>query len=342
LCSAIIFSASEPYFGTAEIELLSCFPGAQVDRIGPDAGSLSAHGVRIADVAERCRGGDVAFVRHLMDGRTSIPSSEVRADPQRLADAAGSLVAERGLKRVAVQAWGSGVPATGLRQLVVDALESSGTTAVRGGEEDVLGICATARAMVIGLTKRNDALCDWPGGRLKLAASAPQVSRAEFKLEELLKLFQLPSGRGRRALDLGASPGGWTRVLLANGYEVWAVDPAPLDPRVMADHRVVFKQTTAGRFLRGPAPRFHLLVNDMRMTPELSSRVMVDAAAHLTAGGYAVMTLKISPKDPLRSVRRATGILGRAYEIVFLRQLFHNRHEITLVGRRRRSGDLAA
>lgn len=284
-------------------------------------------------MAELCREGRAPFVRHLMDERASISYPEVCEDPGALADVAVPLVEERGLNRVAVQAWGSGVSVRTFRQVVVDALEASGTTATRGGEAHVLGLCVTPRAAVVGLTKRNDALCDWPGGRLSLASSAPQISRAEFKLEELLKLFPLPAGHGRRALDLGASPGGWTRVLLKCGFEVWAVDPAPLDRRVMADDRVVFNQTTASRFLQGPVPRFHLVVNDMRMTPELSCRVMLDAAKQLTPDGYGVVTLKLSPKEAVRSVRRAAGIFGRAYEIVFLRQLFHNRHEVTLVGR---------
>lgn len=332
----ILFSASEPYLETAAAELRGSVPGARVDRLGPDAGSLSAPGVGIADVAELCRAGRVAFVRHLMDERASISSSEVREDPGLLADAAVSLVKETGLTRVAVQAWGSGVTVGASRDLVADALGRAGTTTARGAEEHVLGVCVAARATVVGLTRREDALCDWPGGRLSLASGAHQVSRAELKLEELHKLFPLPPGRGRRALDLGASPGGWTRVLLDRGFEVSAVDPAPLDRRVMADDRVVFHQTTAGRFLEGPVPGVDLVVNDMRMPPELSCRLMTDAAKHLTPGGYGVVTLKISPRDALRSVRRATGIFATAYEIVFLRQLFHNRHEVTLVGRRPR------
>ena len=332
---AILFSASEPYFGTAADELRSCLPASRIERLGPDVGALSAPGVRIADVAALCREEEVVFVRHLMDGRASIAHPEGREVPKRLASVAVSLVEEGGLDPVAVQVWGSGAPAGTVRHMVVDALEASGTTAVRGGVGHVLGICVTPRATIVGLTRRNDALCDWPGGRLKLASSTLQVSRAEFKLEELHQLHPLPPGRGRRALDLGASPGGWTRVLRNLGFEVWAVDPAPLDRRILADRRVVFNQTTAGRFLQKPVPRFQLVVNDMRMTPERSCQVMINAAKHLTSGGYGVMTLKISLKDARASVRRAAGIFRRGYDIVFLRQLFHNRHEVTLVGRRR-------
>ncbi|HEX7037838.1 MAG TPA: RlmE family RNA methyltransferase [Pseudomonadales bacterium] len=48
------------------------------------------------------------------------------------------------------------------------------------------------------------------------------MSRAHFKLEELDRRFRL-LGRGRRVLELGAAPGGWTRYIeerLAGGLLV--------------------------------------------------------------------------------------------------------------------------
>ena len=52
----------------------------------------------------------------------------------------------------------------------------------------------------------------------------PWVSRAGLKLEHALDAFGLDPA-GAVALDLGASTGGFTQVLLARGAaEVWAVD----------------------------------------------------------------------------------------------------------------------
>lgn len=68
----------------------------------------------------------------------------------------------------------------------------------------------------------------------------PWVSRAGAKLAHALAVFKLDP-RGAVALDLGASTGGFTEVLLAAGAaEVWAVDVGhgQLAPALAADPRV--------------------------------------------------------------------------------------------------------
>ena len=68
----------------------------------------------------------------------------------------------------------------------------------------------------------------------------PWVSRAGAKLAHALAAFGLDP-RGAVALDLGASTGGFTQVLLAAGAaEVWAVDVGhgQLAPALAADPRV--------------------------------------------------------------------------------------------------------
>ncbi len=54
-------------------------------------------------------------------------------------------------------------------------------------------------------------------------------SRAAFKLLQLDQRFHLLAP-GRRVVDLGAAPGGWTQVAAARGARVVAVDIAPMDP----------------------------------------------------------------------------------------------------------------
>lgn len=54
-------------------------------------------------------------------------------------------------------------------------------------------------------------------------------SRAAFKLLQLDERFHLLA-RGRRVVDLGAAPGGWTQVAVGRGAGVVAVDILPMDP----------------------------------------------------------------------------------------------------------------
>ena len=78
--------------------------------------------------------------------------------------------------------------------------------------------------------------------RLRLPASAP--SRSALKLEEAWKVF-LPKerwldylGGGKKAVDLGAAPGGWTWQLVRQGMMVTAVDNGPMNPELMASGHV--------------------------------------------------------------------------------------------------------
>ena len=73
----------------------------------------------------------------------------------------------------------------------------------------------------------------------------------------------------------------------------------------------------------------------MRMTAALSCAVMLEAARRLKPGGLAIVTLKISPREPLKTVSMSLRTLERAYELLHARQLRHNRNEVTVVARRR-------
>lgn len=75
----------------------------------------------------------------------------------------------------------------------------------------------------------------WPGGIYPAAAAtlpAGKVSRAWLKLDEAIAVFGIPFESGRRAVELGASPGGACQRLLEAGLRVVGVDPAVIDPAV--------------------------------------------------------------------------------------------------------------
>ncbi len=56
-----------------------------------------------------------------------------------------------------------------------------------------------------------------------------RVNRAEFKIEEAIDFFGIDLGKHKMALDIGASPGGWTHYLSQHGIKVVAVDNALLN-----------------------------------------------------------------------------------------------------------------
>ena len=329
---ALLFSAAEAFYAHAEQELRAVVPGAVAHRLGPDLGLLEGDAARLDVVAARCRSEPVAFVRHLAQLAACVPADDADA----LVEAAVRVTQEAKLERVSLQAWASGVQgqhAEAVRQRSAGALALCGARVERSGSPHVLTLCLAADAARVGLNATRDALVDWPGGRVRLAHRPERVSRAEFKLEELLQILELPLSGGL-ALDLGASPGGWTRLLRARGYGVWAIDPAELAPSIAGDPGVRHFRVTASRFLRQDAQSFDLVTNDMRMAPQSSCDLLLRAAPRLRRSGLAIATLKLSRRTDPHSVRELLRTLSRSYEVVFARQLFHNGDELTLVVRR--------
>ncbi|HLJ33262.1 MAG TPA: SAM-dependent methyltransferase, partial [Ktedonobacteraceae bacterium] len=178
----------------------------------------------------------------------------------------------------------------------------------------------------------------WPGGTRHYAQTPEQISRAEFKLLEALEVFgvQLPSHG--RALDLGAAPGGWTRLLLEAGLHVVAVDPANLDPRLNGLPRLEHYRGYAETYLEDAVKkhrRFELIVNDMRMDAREASRLLGQAAPCLRHEGFIVSVFKLPHEtreiQPLTTLKEALSTLKKYYSVVHARQLFHNRQEVTVI-----------
>lgn len=182
----------------------------------------------------------------------------------------------------------------------------------------------------MGLSPAVFNLSDWAGGVRRFKREPGQISRAEFKLLEALESFGIELPPNGRALDLGAAPGGWTRVLRQQGQYVTAVDPGELVPAVAQDPRVQHRQMTAEAYLANDPDTFDLIVNDMRLDARDSSRLMVAFAPYLYPHGLAVMTLKLPEQGRRQLLDHAFEILRQGYEIAGARQLFHNRSEITV------------
>ena len=90
-----------------------------------------------------------------------------------------------------------------------------------------------------------------PGARIELAARPRFVSRGGDKLAHALATFAIEP-RGRVAIDVGASTGGFTHCLLEQGaVKVYAVDvgQGQLDAKLRADGRVVVMEKTNARQL---------------------------------------------------------------------------------------------
>lgn len=344
MATPVLFSVAPDYYRSAIATLRREVATEQISHVGEDAGIVHLGSGDLASLASVCREGYLPFIRHLAAVQVSTKTTTIN---RRSADEVAQWALDPLLDdlavgdEVALHVWDSGQShwAPGkIRRPLLEALMDNGIRVATGGATRTVDVCIGAELTTTGLTNSANSLSDWGGGRIRLASRPEQISRAEFKLEELFTFIDPP--RARVAVDLGASPGGWTRILRSIGVgRVHAVDPAALDERVLADRGVTHHRTTAGEFITefesGSAGPVDLIVNDMRMVPQLTAHTMVEAAELLAPGGLVIVTLKLGTNNPVKQWDEAMETLVTAYEPTFIRQLQHNRHELTVVATRR-------
>jgi 23S rRNA (cytidine2498-2'-O)-methyltransferase len=174
--------------------------------------------------------------------------------------------------------------------------------------------------------------------RLKFPKSAP--SRSTLKLEEAFFVF-LPAREqttalreGMSAVDLGASPGGWTYQLVRRGIKVEAVDNGPMDRALMRSGLVRHVKTDGFSFR--PARPVDWMVCDIvdqpRRIAQLAGRWMAQGWCNRT-----IFNLKLPMKKRYEEVKicrdlinkeLAASAANKIYSLA-IKQLYHDREEVT-------------
>src|SRR6266571_1327553 len=297
------------------------------------------------------------FVRHLAPVQAVINLSNTGRDVGTLALAVANLPGfqqlERGV-RFAVQTrllqtserhverpYSSGHLNQALSEAIAE--ETGAVESIKKPQLVVSLLCTTEKGY-IGISTTEENLSDWPGGMRHFAQTPEQISRAEFKLLEALETFGVTLPSQGTALDLGAAPGGWTRLLLQAGMHVVAIDPAKLDPRLQKEARLEHHRIYAEAYLEDALKRhkkFDVITNDMRMDAREAARLLVEAGACMRPAGFMISSLKLPHAtldiDPSRNLKEALQILGRHFATVQAKQLFHNRQEVTVITAQPRS-----
>ncbi len=179
--------------------------------------------------------------------------------------------------------------------------------------------------------------------------SAEALSRSELKLMEAFDEFKIKSGG--LALDLGASPGGWSKFLAKSGYRVLAVDNGELDYEGLALFGIRTKVLSAADLIT-PAQieengilhiranardarlvgigKLDLIVNDMNLIPSESARMLLSFAVFFREGTELIMTVKCIDKNAEKHLANARKALQGSFEIMDAKVLPSNRQELTI------------
>jgi len=268
-----------------------------------------------------------------------------------LADSAAALVV-RALPlgvRFAIQAWvpdtddgnlGAGV-ADALESAVHERLTANAATRARlasvdalrseGGHLVQLALDQPGRAFVGG-TPLVQAHSVFAGGRARMRVGAGKPSRAARKVEEALQLLGVQPSAGESCVDLGAAPGGWSWVLLEKRARVIAVDPAMLRPDLY--ERRGLRHVKESAFTFEPEETVDWLFCDMAWRP-LEAAALLAKWARRHWARMLVANLKLPMKRKAEMAIRLREVLADGgWTRIRMRQLYHDRDEITVVAAR--------
>ncbi|MFT5161927.1 MAG: 23S rRNA (cytidine2498-2'-O)-methyltransferase [Alteromonadaceae bacterium] len=139
---------------------------------------------------------------------------------------------------------------------------------------------------------------------------------------------------GLKAVDLGASPGGWTYQLVRRGMIVTAVDNGPMDEKLMETGQVRHRMEDGFKYVPS-RKNIHWLVCDMIERPSKVANLM----AWWLVEGYcneAIFNLKLPMKKRYDVAKECFAQIdevlkenGIKYKLQ-AKHLYHDREEITV------------
>ena len=149
-------------------------------------------------------------------------------------------------------------------------------------------------------------------------------NRAYLKLWEALTVWGTYPQPKETALDLGASPGGWSYVMQQLSTHVLAVDKAPLAPHIAKLPGIEFLQQSA--FALDPADfeqPVDWLLSDIACYPERAYEL---AMRWINAGKAKriIITIKLQGETDFATIKQFQDIPGGR-----VIHLFYNKHEAT-------------
>ncbi|MGD9636835.1 MAG: SAM-dependent methyltransferase [Pirellulales bacterium] len=179
----------------------------------------------------------------------------------------------------------------------------------------------------------------WPGGAIPVRTPEHAVSRAYTKMAEALAWSGLPIEDEDEWVELGCAPGGACQALLDRGMFVTGIDPAEVDPQLLAHPRFRHLRKRSKEVRRNEFLGVRWLAADMNLAPNYTldavEAVIKHPGVHIRG---MVLTLKLGDWEQAEQLAEcAARVRGWGYRDVRMRQLSSGGQEVCLVALRRKA-----
>ena len=169
--------------------------------------------------------------------------------------------------------------------------------------------------------------------RMQMDPRAP--SRSYLKIEEAFRILGVEPREKETVIDLGAAPGGWSYSALKRGAIVTAVDNGPLKGLVQSHPNMRHLQADALKYKHDPSKPADWLLCDILEQPDIILNLLHKWLSQKWCRHF-IANIKVGRTDPVLLLKKIhdhrKGIFPYCKPL-YTRQLYHDREEITLMGR---------
>ena len=169
--------------------------------------------------------------------------------------------------------------------------------------------------------------------RMQMDPLAP--SRSYLKIEEAYLLLGYQPKINETVIDLGAAIGGWSYSALKRKAKVIAIDNASLKEPVKSHPNLIQLKEDALKFKPDKNKSADWLFCDIIENPEIILKLLNTWLKNAWCRKF-IVNLKIGRSDPIAIIKKIkdvkTGLTPYCSSLK-IRQLYHDREEITLVGK---------
>ena len=169
-----------------------------------------------------------------------------------------------------------------------------------------------------------------PGGFSSATLPPNVVSRAWLKMNEAVEWSGFDLKAGETCVEIGSAPGGASQYLLSRGLKVMGVDPAVMDPVVMADQKFRHIRKRSKEVPRAEFVGVEWLTCDVNLPPNYTLDTVKAIVTHRGVKFKGMLlTLKLVEWSLAEEIPKFLAkVRAMGFRRVVARQLHHNRQEI--------------
>ena len=177
----------------------------------------------------------------------------------------------------------------------------------------------------------------WPGGVPLIDSNVDCVSRAYLKLQEGLLWSGIRIAPEDTCVEIGSAPGGACQLLLEKGARVIAVDPAEMDPAILANEKLTHWKCRGREVRKRELRETRWLLADLNVAPAYTIDTVAEIAMsqHVRHLRGMLLTLKLADLEMIEQVPdMIQKVKEIGFKVVRTRQLAFNRNEFCLMALR--------